>query len=582
MRAATKSRSRREGLVAFLSYLVASIAYFGAPVVAHPSKNLIGFGADPGVFVWFFAWWPHALGHGINPFMTHAVWAPSGFNLAGTTAIPGPSLLALPITEAFGPIVAFNVVALLAPALSAWTAYVLCRHITRTFWPSLLGGYLFGFSTYEVGQMLGHLNLTLVMLVPVAVLLVVRRLEDRDGPVRFVVLLAVVVVGQFLVSAEVSLTLALFGGATLLLAAALVGGEVRWRLLRIAGLIAAAYAIAAVALTPYLYYFFAHRSTDVPIYPFYPEMFSIDAVNPIVPTFITRLGVHDFAQVSGKFTGNTSEQTGYLGLPLLGILFFFIAGAWRTPLAKVLVAAFVVVLVCSFGPVLHVAGTTTVTMPWHFAMKAPLVKYALPSRFTMYLFLLATVMTALWLAGRPDRGRFPWTRWAVAAAAVVALAPNVGSHIWTTPVSTPAFFAAGTFQRYLSPDENILIIPFGANGDSMLWQAQAGLRFRMAEGYLTVTPPKAFAAWPILDTFYSATLRPDSVTELKKFLGANRVSEIVVDVRSLGPWQELFGSLGVEPQSVGGVMLYRVPASVLQAYADATPGSLGLSGGPGL
>jgi hypothetical protein len=573
-------RSRLEGLGALLAFLVISIGYFGAPVLAHPSKNLVGFGTDPGVFVWFFAWWPHALGHGLNPFITHAVWAPAGFNLAGTTAVPGPSLVALPLTEAFGPIVAFNVVTVLAPALSAWTAYLLCRHVTGTFWPSAIGGYVFGFSTYEAGQMLGHLNLTLVMLVPVAVLLVLRRLEDRDSPRRFVLLLVVVLVGQFLVSTEVSLTLALFGGFTLLLATALVGGEMRWRLVRTAGLVAAAYGIAAVALSPYLYYFFAHRSTDVPIYPFYPETFSIDAVNPIVPTFITRLGVHDFAAVSAKFTGNTSEQTGYLGLPLLGMMFFFAATAWRTAAARVLLAAFVVVLVCSFGPILHVAGTTTVTMPWHFAIKAPLVKYALPSRFTMYLFMLAGVMAALWLAGREEgRERIPWIRWAVAGAAVVALFPNVSSHIWRTPVSTPSFFAAGTFGQYLSPDENVLIIPFGANGDSMLWQAQAGLRFRMPEGYLTVTPPKAFAAWPILDTFYSGTLRTDSATELKRFLGANRVGEIVVDNRTPGPWQELFGSLGVQPQAVGGVMLYQVPASVLKGYANATPASPGLTGG---
>jgi hypothetical protein len=550
-----------EGLAAFLAYLVISIVYFGAPALAHPSKNLIGFGNDPGVFVWFFAWWPHAITHGLNPFITHAVWAPSGFNLAGTTAVPGPSLLALPLTEAFGPVIAFNVVTVLAPALSAWTAYLLCRHLTGRFWPSLVGGYLFGFSTYEAGQMLGHLNLTLVMLIPVSVLLVLRRLEGRDGPWRFVLLLSIVVFGQFLVSTEVSLTLALFGGAALLLAAAVMGGEMRWRLVRTAGLIAVAYAVAAVALTPYLYYFFAHRSTDVPIYPFYPETFSIDVVNPIVPTFITRLGVHDFASVSGKFTGNISEQTGYLGVPLLVMMFLAAAGAWRSRVTWVLLGVFALVLVCSFGPVLHVAGTTTVTLPWHYALKVPLVKYALPSRFTVYLFLLAAIAAALWLAPRDGRTGVPWIRWAVAGAAVVVLFPNVGSHVWKTPVSTPAFFADGTIRRYVPPDTNVLIIPYGANGDSMLWQAEAGLSFRMPEGYLTVTPPKAFEVWPILDTFYSGTLQTGYADQLSGFLRTNHVRAVVVDPRSPGPWMELFGSLGVQPQAVGGVLLYRVPFS---------------------
>ena len=37
------------------------------------------------------------------------------------------------------------------PAVSAWAAFLLCRHLAGRFWPSLIGGYLFGFSSYELG-----------------------------------------------------------------------------------------------------------------------------------------------------------------------------------------------------------------------------------------------------------------------------------------------------------------------------------------------------------------------------------------------------------------------------------------------
>ena len=46
----------------------------------------------------------------------------------------------------------FNVAELLVPAVSAFTAYLLCRHLTRSLWASLVGGYLFGFSSYMLGQ----------------------------------------------------------------------------------------------------------------------------------------------------------------------------------------------------------------------------------------------------------------------------------------------------------------------------------------------------------------------------------------------------------------------------------------------
>ena len=87
--------------------------------------------------MWFFAWWPHALLHGLNPFVTHVMFVPDGFNLTWATGMPGPSLLLAPITLAFGPAVTWNVIQLASPALSAWTAFLLCRHVTRRTAPSL-------------------------------------------------------------------------------------------------------------------------------------------------------------------------------------------------------------------------------------------------------------------------------------------------------------------------------------------------------------------------------------------------------------------------------------------------------------
>jgi hypothetical protein len=35
------------------------------------------------------ATWPHAIGHGLNPIYTHAIWAPGGVNLAWVPSMPG-------------------------------------------------------------------------------------------------------------------------------------------------------------------------------------------------------------------------------------------------------------------------------------------------------------------------------------------------------------------------------------------------------------------------------------------------------------------------------------------------------------
>jgi hypothetical protein len=64
----------------------------------------------------------------MNPLYSQLVWFPTGYSMN-----------------------AYNVLASLAPAISAWTAFLLCRRITRDHSASFVGGLLFGFSSYEVG-----------------------------------------------------------------------------------------------------------------------------------------------------------------------------------------------------------------------------------------------------------------------------------------------------------------------------------------------------------------------------------------------------------------------------------------------
>src|SRR5262249_20085632 len=137
---------------------------------------------DGSIFVWMFRWWPYAIGHLINPFYTTAAWAPGGINLGWVTSVPASAAMS-PVTAGVGPFASFHLVELAAPALAAWTAYLLCRHLVAAFVPALAGGF-FGFSPYlidEFGQ--GHPNLSLVFLVPLAAYLVVRLL-DGSLPAR--------------------------------------------------------------------------------------------------------------------------------------------------------------------------------------------------------------------------------------------------------------------------------------------------------------------------------------------------------------------------------------------------------------
>src|SRR5262249_45463452 len=129
-------------------------------------------GRDPEIFVWSFAWWQHALGAGENPFVSRAVYAPDGINLAWATSVPGLAVPFAPLTLLAGPVVSYNVPMLLLPALAACAAFLLYRPVRLG--PALAAGCLCGSSAFVAPQPLGHPHMTAVLLLPLVALVLVR------------------------------------------------------------------------------------------------------------------------------------------------------------------------------------------------------------------------------------------------------------------------------------------------------------------------------------------------------------------------------------------------------------------------
>jgi hypothetical protein len=148
-------------------------------------------------------------------------------------------------------------------------------------------------------------------------------------------------------------------------------------------------------------------------------------------------------------------------------------------------------------------------------------------------------------------------------------------------VDTPAFFAQGLYRDRLEPGSNILVVPFGDRGNSMLWQAQSDFGFDMPEGYVSVSVPPEFSGYPILKTLYDGELIPDADQELRRFLHDKGVTAIVLKDGLVGPWADLFRRIDPQPEGIGGVALYRVPGSILgsQPAPPSLPGASAVSSG---
>jgi hypothetical protein len=510
--------------------------------------------------MWFLVQWPDALLHGRNPFLTDALFAPDHLNLGALTLAPGAAVAAIPVTLLFGPIVSYNVLALASPTLAAFFAYLLCRYVSRSFPAALFGGYVFGFSSYMLGHMLGHLTLVLTFPIPAAVLLTLKLIDGRISRRRFIVLMALSFGALFLFSAEVTFTFVLIGAVALGLALAWAPAS-RARIATAVRLIVAAGALAMLVTVPFLYYavtgdvtmgFFAHAG----------DIYVADATGFVVPTRITRLGRSWFDPVALAFSGNIAEDGVYLGAPLALITIRYAVTRWGATATKVMVATLTVLVVLMLGSHLHIAGHPTIPLPWKVLGQLPLFNEALPVRLGVYLFLVVAMMVALWLAqgGRPG---IRTAKWAVAVLAVVMLAPNVDSGLWRSRENSVPFFSAGQYRKHLQPGETVLALPWGPNGSSMLWQAQAHMSFRLAEAYLGALLPADYRREPILSAFSNPQVAPQPA-DLRGFLGRHYVGAIVVDAAHPQRWRGAIEALGMRPAALGGVLFYRVPPSFHQ------------------
>jgi hypothetical protein len=517
------------------------------------SSAVGSYGSDQASFAWSLAWWPHALRHGLHPLLTNLVYAPEGWNLAWTSSIPGPALLAWPLTEAFGPVPTYDVLALGAPALAAWCTYLLGRELGSGTPAALAGGLVFGFGTYETAETLNHLNLALVFTLPLAGLAVARYLHGSLSGRRFVAYFALCVVGVFATFLETLFWATLGGAFALGVALLFTRARARAPLLRCLLLCGLAYAIAMIVAAPYLWVALAHPD---PL-GISGRGFELDLANLIVPTRVTELRPSSLHHLSSQLGGNNlTEQLGYLGPVLPAVAGFALWERHRQPLARVLAATIVFVTVCALGSRLVVAGERTrLPLPWALVDDLPLAGHALPARAFVLAWLALAVLITLFLS------RAGPVRWAVFALLALTLLPSLDGGLWVTPLDRPALFQGDRWRALIHPGENALIIPFSYDGQAMLWQEESGFGFRLTGGYVSATLPEELWRYPLVRAIYGLPLPPFPDREARALVSGRDVDVVLLRQGRPGPWAGVFRSAFGAPRSAAGMLAWRVRGS---------------------
>jgi hypothetical protein len=537
-----------QGLAALGIYVTAWLTTGGHPLIDHVSLPVLDQSSqDPNFYAWCLRWWPYAISHGLNPYYTHLLGAPVGHNLVWVTTIGPLALLAWPLTAAAGPVASFNLLVALAPPLSAWAAFVLCRRLTGRFFPALAGGAVFGFSAYTMNHTTaGQLNVTFTLLLPLMAYLVVAWRDGAIGPRTFVALLAVTMALQFYLFLETFADLTALLIIGLLVGYAVAGKAGRPQIARLSRLTGLAFAIAAVLIAPYI----AYALTHVP--PKFVHVSGLDVASLVVPRPGTdTLGLSWLARNARAMVSLGETAEGYVGIPVLLLALGLAVFAWRSRMTRFLVLMLVVTIAAALGPAVYVEGKEFVGLPWGKIWMLPILKSAFPSRLMVFAFLILAVMTALWMAGPR---RWHWARWPLAALAVAAIVADIPTFGITRSSDVPEFVSAGWYRHQLSPGETVVVISEVGNA-GMLWQAQSNFYFRLAGGYINaVITPRTDLPLAVQNLDFTTPLY---IEQFRAFIRRADVGAILVQADAAPRWAGVFSKLGLKGQLVGGVLVYR-------------------------
>ena len=159
---------------------------------------------------------------------------------------------------------------------------------------------------------------------------------------------------------------------------------------------------------------------------------------------------------------------------------------------------------------------TSIGLPYWVLYHVPVLNKAIPARYCLYAYLAISVAVALWGSTKPHG-----VKWAVLALCIATLMPNVFDSQFASIPDNPAFFAGNLYRSYIHKGENVILLPYGINGDSLVWQAEDHFYYRIAGGYFYLGRP-----WngTVVNDLYSGYAGAGFYRRFKRFTQAKGIS----------------------------------------------------------
>jgi hypothetical protein len=455
------------GLLALIAFQVLCVAVANYPALLTLGSTLPE-ASDTLQHLWVMRWYKTCLLEGRSVFLCPEIQYPVGAPLGNFSPLHLQSLLYLPLSFASSnDVLCYNLVWFSGLVFSAVGASVLTWHVVRDRTAAAFGGMLAGLSVPLMFHAQGgHTELVFVGGFP---LFLVGWMRFVDGPSPGRLAAAVLLYCLVATCAAYFAVFSVFPAALFVGWRAVgAGRREAWTWLR--GVTPWLLGFVGLSLCGLLLIFSTQIWTMSHGFSTARSYDDFERYRTVPWTYLLPYHEHpvgDRIEAYFRYAPVSRECVGYLGVVSIALLAYTLVHRVRVRYAPYLWSAFGLMVVLSFGASWTV-GSHRVSLPaeWLWWLFPPFRMTRCPSRFSLFVAVIAAVLAASGLRHLLARLPGTWLRWAVfAGLAAVAVADRAGIPHQRSPL--PAMPGCYAFLKGHDPHAPILEIPYELAGSPL-------------------------------------------------------------------------------------------------------------------
>ena len=374
-------------LILFFGYAILTII-MTYPVVFRFSSHFMCDGGDGFQNVWNMWWMKKSLMAGTHPYYTNLLHYPAGITLLFQTLNPFNGLISIPFQFFFKMEEVYNLVVLFSFVMSGVSMYYLADYLLDRKLPAFVAGIVFTFCPFHFAHGLGHLQLIAMEWIPLYGLYLLKTYRE-DSKLN-IILTALFLVLNSLCSWYYMIYCFVFTAIFVIFYTVKCGGGIidNGFLKRLGMVILIFCVVMSPILMPMLYVKMTQNFTGE----HNPEIWSADLESFFVPSGISTWGRRWFGGIWKDWTGNTAENSNYLGYIVLILSLYAVIKDRRCHLWAV---SGLIFFIMALGPYLHIGGKQfSVPLPYLlFHRYMPFISFTgVPERFDIMLKLCMSVL----------------------------------------------------------------------------------------------------------------------------------------------------------------------------------------------